>query len=204
MIVPDSTFTDRSPIVISLWSRIVHSASLFKDVTSIIYGQEGYSQARVETLIRDGLRTRESIIRWRRDFDNVPETTTQDQYNKRYQILGVCLSCLALLNRLIGAIDPSRRTDFENESQALASEVARMENEASFKNPVAGFFLSQKMSIAQSILDSAGTWKDDIQDGPKESHMQGNLIEKWRFERWCEVLGRATYCIKAVHRVMYL
>jgi len=199
MIVPDSTFTDRSPIVISLWSRVVHGAGLFKDVTSIIYGQEEYSQARIENLIRGGLRARESVIRWRRDFDNVPETTTQDQYNKRYQILGVCLSCLALLNRLIGAIDPSRRTDFEDESQALAREVARMKNEASFKSPVAGFFLSQKMSIAQSILDSASTWKDDKQDEPKESHMQGNLIEKWRFEHWCAVLGRATCCTKTVH-----
>ena len=199
MIVPDNTFRDRSPIVISLWSRVVHGAGLFKDVTSIIYGQEGYSQARIENLICGGLRTRESIIRWRRDFDNMPETTTQDQYNKRYQILGVCLSCLALLNRLIGAIDSSRRTDFEDESQALAREVARMENEASFKSPVAGFFLSQKMSIAQSILDSAMTWNDHKQDEPKESHMQRNLIEKWRFEHWCVVLDRATCCTKTVH-----
>ena len=200
--MPDSTFTDRSPIVIYLWSRVVYSAGLFKDVTSIIYGQDRYSQARIENLIRSGLRTRESIIRWRCDFDNMPEATTQDQYNRRYQILGVCLSYLALLNRLIGAIDPSRRTDFEDESQALAREVARMENEASFKSPVAGFFLSQKMSIARSILDSARIWKDDIQDEPKESHLKVNLIEKWRFENWCMILGR-TY-IPAPHIVEYL
>ncbi|OCL12160.1 hypothetical protein AOQ84DRAFT_420790 [Glonium stellatum] len=193
MIVPGDTLADRSPIVISLWSCAVYGAGLFKDVTSAIFGYETYSHTRIENLIRGGLHARERFLQWRRDFDALPESTGQNHYNKRYQVLGVFHSCLALTNRLIGAIDSSRRTDLEFESQALASEVARMESEAASTSPVASFFLSQKMKIAQSILDTATTWNDN-EDEPRDHRPHENLIEKWKFGHWCLALGRVTCC----------
>ncbi|OCK85755.1 hypothetical protein K432DRAFT_448397 [Lepidopterella palustris CBS 459.81] len=197
----DSPFSDRSPIVLSFWSRVMASASYFKDVTDLIYSQFSPSQPSPSQseLISRGLCRRESFFQWRQEFNalvkGIPYSRcphAQKQYTKLSQVLGVYLSCLALLSRLIGAVSSSLRSELEDESQALAMEVARMEKEASSKSPMAGFFLAQKMTIARSITDTADMWKDSlgIGCGNEEPGVGEAVIERWKFERWCTAMAR--------------
>ncbi|KAF2804042.1 uncharacterized protein BDZ99DRAFT_575698 [Mytilinidion resinicola] len=163
----------------------------------------------VHELACRGFNIRRRIQEWRHEYrDMLIEDTSYQQSKEayavfRWQFFGVYLSVTALLNRLIGAISSSMRIELENESHEFASRVVLMEQDALEEQatdefylaqktvPRADFYSTQKVVVARSILATSMSWSDDSMTDHQSPIGEEQLIERWKFEAWCKLLGRS-------------
>ncbi|KAF2497719.1 hypothetical protein BU16DRAFT_537341 [Lophium mytilinum] len=164
----------------------------------------------VHELVCRGLNIRRRIQEWRHEYqDMLIEDASSRKSDEacaafRWQIFGVYLSVTALLNRLIGAVTSSKRIELERESHLFASRVLLMEQEGRedqfevdyYSRPKVGraadFYSTQKIVVARSILATSASWSDNSMTEDYSPIGQEHLIEKWKFEYWCKLLGRCS------------
>ena len=120
----------------------------------------------------------------------------QARFDKRYETLGVCMTVLVVLNRLIVALDPHMELLIEDETRSFASQILTLEQEASATNARAGLFMAFKRKAALATLASESEWRLSAKKVCErkalgESPVNGNwFIGKSAFEYWCHLQGR--------------
>lgn len=131
---------------------------------------------------------RSDLWSWRQRFDDsLPEH--DDVLDKRFEILGVCLVNVLVLDRLIVAMDPCVRVDIEEEAQSLARQVVALAEAASRVNPRSGLFMEFKLTAAHAALATEHEWHQFIRNAQAEGSI--GPVTKEIFERWCSVKGRS-------------
>ena len=180
--------TDCSKLVVSLWATISPIPNIFADVQQIIcFSQEPDSRDISELMYR-ACEIRSHLWSWRQRFDDsLPEH--DDVLDKRFEILGVCLVNVLVLDRLIVAMDPSMGEDIEEEAQSLARQVVVLAEAASRVNPRAGLFMEFKLTAAHAALATEHEWSLSVRNAQGEG--SSGPVTKKIFERWCSVKGRS-------------
>lgn len=148
----------------------------------------------LDELVEEARRLRKRVQEWRTRFQLAliaragggqgdAEKTARIR-DKRFDMLGTALVLTVISARLIGALSPgSQRGLLEDEAQAAAHEIKELEGQVAPLNPRAGFYLAQKARVAESALGTAKLWTDSLASG-------GRVIDRWRFQRWCEAVPR--------------
>jgi hypothetical protein len=97
-----------------------------------------------------------------------------------YELLGTTLMALPSANRLLTALGDVQEPFLEADNLLYVAEMYRLEADLLSSNGWVNFHLYQKMSIAASITETTTIWKI----------APGEMIEKWRFDRWCRAMQR--------------
>ena len=184
-------------MVVSLWSDLLYLPSLWKDIQDAVCSSDFISapdlrdlQFRVTDLDR-------KLSQWRSRYEllllSVPDPSTDDvRAEKRFETLGMCLTCLIILKRLAIALDPldPSASDTETDAQLLANEIVEIEKRAVITNPRAALFMKFKMVVALATLVTTEEWRVPSLVDARVS--VNGLIAKWVFEHWCRLKGRKT------------
>lgn len=193
--VTSSPFSDRGTVVISLWSIILSLPRIFKDVQAAIFSDQflaPHDLSNFQSRVTD-LDTR--VSQWRSTYEQllmfIPDQSSEDiKAEKRFETLGLCLTCLIILKRLTIALDPlaSSTLETEMEAQTLGNRILDLEQRAIAANPRAGLFMRFKKELAHATLATGDEWRiSSIFD----SRVGANgLISKWVFEHWVRLKGR--------------
>ena len=172
----------------SLWATICPIPNLFADVQHIICLSQDPESTVISDLRYRACEIRTQLWNWRQRFDNTL-TEHDDVLDKRFEILGVCLVNVLVLDRLIVAMDPCVGADIEEEAQSLARQVVVLAEAASRVNPRAGLFMEFKLTAAHAALVTEQEWYLFIQNAQGEG--SNGPVTKEIFERWCSVKGRS-------------
>lgn len=101
------------------------------------------------------------------------------------EIEGTLILCRLMKLRLLFALAPARFSAMEVESQDLASLVMNLDKQLSEQKEgrvMGGLFMSQTTWIARATLETCDMWKTAVESK--------GMIAKWKFEAWCNAMGR--------------
>jgi hypothetical protein len=161
--------------------------SLFQSVSSVICHDREKSSHELQSLVRDIREFRYDMLqnytqlrKWHLElgFGFDPSKNA----DLLYELFGTTLMVLATANRLLTALGDSQGSSLEADNLLYVAELEGLESDLLSSNGWVSFYLHQKMSIAASITSTATIWKT----------APGELIEKWRFDRWCRAMQRDT------------
>lgn len=195
VIVPRSLISDRSEIVISLMIRKIEVTSLFAQVSNVVCHETDYNMLGVRKLKPRIHQVRTDLLIWHCEYQSLlgllpgisPGTA---QYDRWCKVFGIYLSLSLLANRLLAAISASERPQAECEAQTLAGQAIILNEEARVTNPLASLLIAQTVGLAQATKATAHEWQETHGTEKVERVSSRRLIEKWKFERWCKLLGR--------------
>lgn len=204
----NESFADQKDLVLSLWGYLVRGPTLFKDTTEMIFSSNPPPQSAINGLIERLLNSRDSMLRWlsqlqqrtgSRDgepesFENgltLPWSTFESsnlgsEYVTQLALRGTYIMCRILKGRLLFALAPSRFHHLEVECQDLAGRIiGQRQNSTKDQGGrhIWNFFMSQSTWIAYGILETKEAWSQGWEG-------REGMIEKWKFEDWCRVIGR--------------
>ncbi|GAM37171.1 hypothetical protein TCE0_022f06860 [Talaromyces pinophilus] len=193
MATKDHPFSDRSDLVISLWSCICSLPKYLRRVTDIVCTSPNTSNLAICQLKLDLFRLYQSISQWHQEYqvhswDNElhPSRSPADA-DKQFEALGFCFTCLIVTNRLIFALDPSAGATYEYEAQKLAADLVTIEQNALSVNGRAELFMALKMHVAKATRATAETWRECT------TNTIGSTIPQSVFTEWCQLTGWKTY-----------
>lgn len=184
----DSTFTDCSKLVISLWATISPIPNLFADVQHTICASRNFESSIMEGLMCRVRKARLRLWEWRQRYESLL-AARDDVLDKRYETLGVCLANATVLDRLIVALDPNTGAELEAEAQCLAHQIIELAGAACQVNARAALFMEFKLTAARAALATEYEWQIFIRSAQSERSDQP--ISKELFERWCSIKGRS-------------
>lgn len=168
---------------------------MFKETTDLICTDRAPNLTALENLIARLFHHYNSILKWHERWheytDNNGSPTHRKpsfEADKRLEVHGTYLSVLLLKSRLLVALSPSRFQHLETQAQALATQIVRLREGAHATSPQGGLFMTQTVWIAKATMGTAEAWG---RAGPGERlDGEGEMLERWRFEKWCKALGR--------------
>jgi hypothetical protein len=207
-IYDDESFADQKDLIFSLWSYLVHGPKLFKETTDMIFSANTPPPRVINDLVdrlvkgRNGLlhwmRQAQELIGWRREELDGPgdgialpwpmsENSGLGSNDATHLALqGTYTVCHLVKARLIYSLAPSRFHHLEAECQKLARRIIDLRQTPS-KDPskrlIESLFISQSTWIAKGILETKEAWSEGWET-------REGVIEKWKFEAWCRVIGR--------------
>ncbi|TAQ84040.1 hypothetical protein B7494_g7626 [Chlorociboria aeruginascens] len=186
----DSPIADRSEIVITLFKFKSFIPGLVMDVTNLICHTPSVSaEAIIELTSR--IRAHRSrfllwLSRWKALVDCAPYMTPGSaEFDRRSKVFATYLSCHMLSNRLLAAVSAMERKELEKETQCLAGQMLKLEVEVKTSDSSACLFMAQTMGVA-------GATRASPEWGDVDENVEGPLIERKKFERWCWLFGRKT------------
>jgi len=106
-------------------------------------------------------------------------------YANQLALQGTCVLCRLYKARLLYALKPARFHHLEVQCQEIAERIMALERHAPDEEGMAiwSLFMSQCVWIAKGILETKEMWSDGCQN-------REGMIEKWKFQAWCESIGR--------------
>lgn len=199
MATNDDPFSDRSELVISLWTCICALPNYLRQVTIIVCNLQNISNLEIGQLKLDLMQLRHLTLQWYQqyrahiqDTNFCPSRRLADS-DKQLEALGLCFTCLIIMDRLIFALDTSAGASYEDEAQSLATSLVSIEQSALFINGRAEIFMALKMHVAETTRITAESWSKC------KTTMKGSLrnwsstIPKAVFTQWCQMTGWKTY-----------
>jgi hypothetical protein len=78
----------------------------------------------------------------------------------------------------------------EEEAQLYASQTLELERVTKPVSPHATLFLAQVVAIAHSIQATTKEWTTDNDIEGDCDRDRNPMIERWKFEHWCKIIGR--------------
>ena len=191
-------FSDRSDIVVSLWTCVLCLPSLFFDVQKAVFNPHAPKATLIESLLDRIHQLRNRILQWRQRYEiarleRIERSIHADiQNDKRYEILGVCLAGNIILNRLHLSLNPFAGPEIEETIQNFANQILVLTEHCSVNNPRAGLFMAFKVVTARAVIATTEEWRVTTQE-QRDAHVGPNgCIARWVFERWCSLKGRNT------------
>ncbi len=94
--------------------------------------------------------------------------------------------CYILKSRLLVALAPGRFAQMELECQELAASIMLLRKNLTNNQAgrlVSSFYMAQSTWIAKGIIETKTAWNRAFEE-------QDGIIEKWKFEAWCQAVGR--------------
>lgn len=117
----------------------------------------------------------------------VPGSNGQSLQINPLEIEGTLILCRLMKLRLLFALAPARFYAMEIESQNLASQIMKLDEQLSEQKEgriMGGLFMSQTTWIARATIETRDIWKTAVESK--------GMIVKWKFEAWCYAMGRRT------------
>ena len=178
--------------ILILKSRV---PNIYNDVTSVICSNNRPDIPRLERAIADGRQLLADLNSWlckHRHILSVPDGGPEGSHGreKRSDITSTYLLCYMIITRLLASASTKDRARMEEEAQELAGHTLELERVTMPTSQLAALFLAQAATVALSIRSTAEEWQMNI---PTEGNDDGSMkpvIERWKFERWCKMLGR--------------
>ena len=194
---------DRSDLVISLWTELCVGPGMYKDTTDLICTDMSPDPVVLENLICQVLQHTENLLDWNDRWLAVLDTNNtkiiqcdeREPYvmsanpDKRLEIHGTFLSCLVLKYRILVSLAPARFAHLEAECQDIAAQIMRLEERVKTRNPQGGLFMAQTVWVGKATVATKGDFACEF--GRCQLRKAG-MIERWKFEKWCRLLGRKT------------
>ena len=199
VVVKQYSFCGRSEIVILLWLIIGAIPGIFKEVTdAICYSTilESHEANRLTVRIRQ---LQKQLSQWHQEYEKLvlgthsQEVPGDKETDKRFEILGIYITSLIKLNRVILALNPLRDSRLEDETQHLACLMIRLETTANAANPRAAIFMAAKKRVAEATIATEEDWRNSTStENGKKCMGPNGLIKKQTFGRWSKLMGRKT------------
>lgn len=182
---------ERSTMLVSLLILQTWIPRLFKDITATICRDCDPPLATVADLTLRTRKLRESLKNWCSTYVE-PDGSTSFR-DDHYQIIVLYYICVIYSNRLSTSLAWTETADLEEmeaESQRFASRTVTLSNEEAFPNLLRSLLLTQKLPIAESMIETGYDWKQQLQ----HCRNQGPVFKmpKQTFMQWCDLLGRKT------------
>ena len=111
-------------------------------------------------------------------------------HEMRSDIMSTYLSCRMIVTRLLAALSTEELASMEEEAQQLASQTFELERVTTAVSPFASLLLAQAVAVAHSIRSTAEEWKINLSMDGNRDRGTNLIIERWKFEHWCRLLGR--------------
>ena len=189
-------FTDRSDIVVTLWTCVLCLPSLFNDVQNVVCSPHTPQTIVVERLLDRIHQLRNRILQWRQRYEMLRHERISrnmhldTQLDKRYEALGMCLAGNIILNRLHLSLNPFAGPEIEETVVSFANQTLQLTETASVANPRAGLFMAFKVVTARAALATTEEWRVITQE-QRDVHVGPNgCIAQWVFEHWYSLKGR--------------
>lgn len=112
---------------------------------------------------------------------------------------------MIITSRLLGAISPTERSELEEETQVLTSQMLDLEIEVKNASLHTYLFLAQTLGVSHATINTSELWRDCNEKEEKAEDEHGNqqpdtpespgprgLIDAWKFEKWNKLMGRKT------------
>lgn len=209
--------SDRSPIVVDLMVLKCNIPGLCVDVTNMICHQLDPSPSfMIETACRIHL-LRVDLLKWHTRYEAIlrdapPILPRTAEFDRRCKIFATYLSCMIISSRLLGAISPTERSELEAQTRVLTGQMLDLEKEVKSTSLQTHLFMAQTLGVSHATIKSSELWMDmdagerevkeevlESEDGvdgheqhpdTPESPGPRGLVERWKFERWNELMGR--------------
>lgn len=163
---------------------------LMRDVSGAVDDPAAISPPDLDELITRIKRFRMDLRKWRVKYNELVLDTADHQHtaassvsDERCELLGASLTLSILGCRMLSAVSMDIVWCLEKEALIYAEQMVKMHIEVDLTNGWAGFFLCQKVAIAQATLRTKDVWK--------ESSRRSGTIERWIFKEWCEAIPRS-------------
>ena len=187
------TLSNSSGIAVNLWIIVCPIPSLFKDVQNAICDPTNTDMHTTRILFARVLAIRTSLNQWRREYEEYissHDSSEQSGVDKQYDLLGIYMANIIIINRLNISLHPLSGTESENETQDLARQLIQLELKASSANPRASLFMAFKVVAAQAALDTHEEWQQAIKTSVEDPTDVHALVDRQIFERWVRLKGR--------------
>jgi hypothetical protein len=193
-VVEDHPFSDRTELIVSMWTTAACLPGYLQTVIDIICNPS--IAVEVKSIKTNLKRLAQSLSQWQKRYQVYSAHNRLDGFHKHadadkeYEALGFSLTCLTITNRLIYALDPLTETAFEEEAQELAAQVVAVEQNASSINARAKLFMPLKVHVAGTTRLTAEKWRK----GRLGCSMQSDncTLPKVVFVEWCHLTGWKT------------
>ncbi|KAH7311387.1 hypothetical protein B0I35DRAFT_438001 [Stachybotrys elegans] len=175
--------SERSRVTILFRRLMTFLPGLFRDVSSVCYGCSCAGRT-VPSLISDICSFYEKM----RQLYHYVKVQVPSSYSQSvgidlvYEILATSLGALSMASRLMNVLGIAMQDDLEQAALVYALEIKMLEADVGPSNGRLSFYLSQKGSVADSVLSTSTVWRT----------VPGHVIEAGRFEMWCQALQRLT------------
>ncbi|KAL7908460.1 hypothetical protein GGI35DRAFT_470094 [Trichoderma velutinum] len=204
------TFTspDLAECLLDVWSHVVNLPALFRDTTDLVLSPQPPLPSRVQNTINHLvddiaiLDLRLGEIREQRFIHEDEETRKEEptidkkssdsysysrQGNQPWPVLQAnYVMCWLIQARLLSALSPFHFHKLEPKCQEWSNEMIRWKSDSSK-------LVQSGVCVANSIILTEETWTDgwteDMNQWGKHNENRG-MIEKWKYEPWCKVIGR--------------
>lgn len=212
-----SGLADDNNTVLSLWYHLIEGPNLFKEIAKMVLSPVPIPPNTIQSAIDGLMADLQKIHGWLgMDYDvfktnDPPQSATgnflawqmnfrqsiislQQQQHAGWPILqGACIMSWIVRARLLTALSPSRFHDLETVSQKLALDIKTWRtNSASLVNSglLGGLFMRQTVCIARVNCETNAIWTEGWSVGAYgRNRKEGGMIERRRFETWCEAIG---------------
>lgn len=196
--INDSPFSDRCGLVISLWTCVCSIPKCLRRVTNIVCNSQNVTDSTFHQLKLDLYQVRESISQWYRQYQTYSQdyelgsSIRLEEGDKQLEALGVCFTCLIIMNRLIFAIDPSGEECCEDEAQRLATQIVSIDKNALSINARAELFMGLKVHVANTTQATAKRWSQCKITMKNSVRPASSPIPKLVFSEWLQLHGWKT------------
>lgn len=190
-----SPYSDCGSVVVLLWTDLAHLPSLWKDIQAVVCTDGFIPTSKIQKLQHRVTTLDDKLTRWRSIYEPIllsdtDPTTADIRAEKRFETLGLCLTCLIILKRLAIAIDPltAQAWQVEDSAQALGEKILEITELAIQANPRAALFMRFKKEVAGATLKTTEEWRaTSLVDARVGAN---GMIAKWVYRHWCMMKGR--------------
>jgi hypothetical protein len=181
-----------------LWTHVSSVPNCFRRVSDIVCDGKSPDYSVIRQLETKLLQCRSCLYLWRKQLEDQCwqmqqiEVAHQVGGDERFKILGICISNLIILDRLLVALQPFAKGALSHEANArlLASEMERIERSAVEANARADLFMALKTHVAKSVLETATVWKEYLESQGNVIQTRTGPISRGIFNEWCGILRK--------------
>ncbi|KAH8664644.1 hypothetical protein BX600DRAFT_302276 [Xylariales sp. PMI_506] len=184
---PEAIYSRKGPMGLNLLLIMTKMPRLMRDVTRTVHHADEVLESELKALIERIRWFRRDLMNWRTQFDTTVlkgpiEVSPELGLDERSEMLGAFLTLKIVGTRMMSSVAMELADVLEDEALSDALQLIDITSDATSTNCWAYFFLCQKLAIAQSILSTRDAWQQG-------SEKRG-IIEKDKFDQWCDVLPR--------------
>lgn len=193
MIEDDSPISDRSTTVMSLLMLKCRIPGFAYEVTTMLCLNPDPKPEDISDLANRLRQHRTRFLKWHSRYQSVIDSCSDmspgaADYDSHCKVFANYLSCLMITSRLLEAVCSTDRQELEETTQSLVEKMFSLELEVG--NSPTSMFMANTLGVACAVKATADDWKESkpvIVDGHADTN---GLIERWKFENWCRMLGR--------------
>ncbi|KAK3350236.1 hypothetical protein B0T25DRAFT_262523 [Lasiosphaeria hispida] len=196
-ILNDTSLAPQADLVLALWGQLVSGPEIFKRTTDLICAAVPPSQTAIDEVIDRILRDRASLAKWlcmAQQRLGLPIEGSAAVFPlgsldaTQLALRGTYATCTILKGRLLVALAPVRFRQVEIECQEMATRIMSLGDQSAGGyiggGLVGSLLMSQGSWIALAIVKTKMIWEEETQESG------GGMIERMKFEAWCDAMGR--------------